>query len=212
MTSNLNPANFQPPQKMKLPAFTAAALLAVAAALHAAPEVGQPAPNFTLEDSAGKSVSLADFKGKTVVLEWFNEGCPFVKKHYGAGSMQKLQKQATDDGVVWLSIVSSAPGKQGYLTPEAAAAKKKEINATALLLDPDGVVGRTYEARTTPEMYVVNKDGTLVYKGAIDDQPTPDPASLAGAKNYVAAALADLKAGQPVATAQTKSYGCSVKY
>jgi peroxiredoxin len=197
---------------MKIPILATVALLAVTAALRAAPEIGQPAPNFTLKDSDGKSVSLADFKGKTVVLEWFNEGCPFVKKHYGSGSMQKTQKQATDDGVVWLSIVSSAPGKQGYLTPEAAAAKKKEINSTALLLDPDGAVGHLYEARTTPDMFVINGEGTLVYKGAIDDQPNPDPATLEGAKNYVVAALADLKAGKPVTTAETKSYGCSVKY
>jgi peroxiredoxin len=197
---------------MKIPILATVAFLAVTAALRAAPEIGQSAPNFTLKDSDGKSVSLADFKGKTVVLEWFNEGCPFVKKHYGSGSMQKTQKQATDDGVVWLSIVSSAPGKQGYLTPEAAVAKKKEINATALLLDPDGAVGHLYEARTTPDMFVINGEGTLVYKGAIDDQPNPDPATLEGAKNYVVAALADVKAGKPVTTAETKSYGCSVKY
>jgi peroxiredoxin len=180
----------------------------------AGPEVGQPTPAFTLKDGAGKDVSLADFKGKTVVLEWFNYGCPFVRKHYGSGAMQKLQKQATDDGVVWLSIVSSAPGKQGYLAPGEVAGKERELgmHSTAVLLDPDGKVGRLYEARTTPDMFVINGAGELVYKGAIDDQPTPDPASLAGAKNYVAAALADLKAGQPVDPAQTKSYGCSVKY
>jgi peroxiredoxin len=196
---------------MKTPLLLLAAIL-TSSVLHAAPEIGQPAPAFTLKDSAGKSVALADFKGRTVVLEWFNEGCPFVRKHYGSGSMQALQKQATDDGVVWLSIVSSAPGKQGFLTPEAAAAKKKELNSTALLLDPDGTVGRLYEARTTPDLFVINSAGVLVYKGAIDDQPTPDPATLAGARNYVAAALAALKAGRPVEPAQTKSYGCSVKY
>jgi peroxiredoxin len=190
--------------------FATTALLAHAAG----PEIGQPAPNFTLKDSAGKDVSLADFKGRTVVLEWFNYGCPFVKKHYGSGSMQKLQQQATSDGVVWLSIVSSAAGKQGYLAPGEAAAKQAELgmHSTALLLDPDGAVGHLYEARTTPDMFVIDAAGKLVYKGAIDDQPTPDPASLDGAKNYVAAALAAIKAGQPVAPAQTKSYGCSVKY
>jgi len=200
---------------MKIRALILALLATTALCARAAgPEVGQPAPDFTLKDGAGKSVSLADFKGKTVVLEWFNYGCPFVKKHYGSGSMQKLQQQATGDGVVWLSIASSAPGKQGYLAPGEAAAKQAELgmHSTALLLDPDGAVGHLYEARTTPDMFVINKDGVLVYKGAIDDQPTPDPASLAGAKNYVAAALANLKAGQPVETAQTKSYGCSVKY
>lgn len=200
---------------MKIRALILALLATTALCARAAgPEVGQPAPDFTLKDGAGKSVSLADFKGKTVVLEWFNYGCPFVKKHYGSGSMQKLQQQATGDGVVWLSIASSAPGKQGYLAPGEAAAKQAELgmHSTALLLDPDGAVGHLYEARTTPDMFVINKDGVLVYKGAIDDQPTPDPASLAGAKNYVAAALTNLKAGQPVETAQTKSYGCSVKY
>ncbi len=194
---------------MKTTALLLFALLTVA---RAAPEVGQPAPDFTLKDSAGKSVSLADYKGRTVVLEWFNEGCPFVRKHYDSGSMQKLQKQATGDGVVWLSIVSSAPGKQGYLDPAAAAAKKKELPSTALLLDPEGAVGHLYEARTTPEMFVVDSAGKLVYSGAIDDRPTPDPASLEGAKNYVAAALAAVKGGQPISPAHTKSYGCSVKY
>ncbi|MDD5201056.1 MAG: thioredoxin family protein [Terrimicrobiaceae bacterium] len=198
---------------MKIPAalFFAVTFLA-AGIVRAAPEVGKPAPDFTLRDSAGQPRSLAEFKGRTVVLEWFNEGCPFVRKHYDSGSMQALQKQATDDGVAWLTIVSSAPGKQGYLTPEQAAAKKKELHSTALLLDPDGAVGHAYEARTTPDLFVIDGSGALVYKGAIDDQPTPDPASLTGARNYVAAALAAIKAGQPVSPSQTKSYGCSVKY
>ena len=190
------------------------AFAATAALAHAAPTVGQPAPAFTLKDETGKERSLADFKGKTVVLEWFNYGCPFVKKHYGSGSMQKLQKAATDDGVVWLSVVSSAPGKQGHLTPDEAVAKKKEegIGATALLLDENGDTGKLYGAKTTPEMFVIDREGVLVYKGAIDDQPTPDPATLDGARNYVVEALAALKAGKPVGAAETKPYGCSVKY
>jgi peroxiredoxin len=190
------------------------AMLAAAVFAHAAPEIGKPAPAFALEDETGKSVSLADFKGKTVVLEWFNYGCPFVKKHYGPEqAMQKLQKAATDDGVVWLSIVSSAPGKQGYLTTTDAAAKKKELGmASTILLDPSGKVGHLYNAKTTPEMFVINGEGNLVYMGAIDDKPKPDSASLADATPYVKNALASIKAGKEVAPAQTKSYGCSVKY
>jgi peroxiredoxin len=190
------------------------ALLATATFAHAAPEIGKAAPAFTLKDETGAERSLADYKGKTVVLEWFNYGCPFVKKHYEPQAMQKLQKAATDDGVVWLSIVSSAPGKQGALTPEEAVAKKKELGmaSTAILLDADGKVGKLYEARTTPEMYIINAEGNLVYMGAIDDKPTPDPASLASATPLVKNALAALKAGQPISPAQTKSYGCSVKY
>jgi peroxiredoxin len=201
---------------MKIRPLSALALVLAATALaHAAgPTVGQPAPDFTLPDAKGAAHSLSDYKGKIVVLEWFNPGCPFVRKHYGPGSMQKLQQQATKDGVVWLSIDSSAPGKQGHLEPSQAAETEKSLgmHSTALLLDPEGKVGRLYEARTTPEMFVINADGVLVYKGAIDDRPTPDPASLQDAKNYVAAALAALKSGQPVTPAETKSYGCSVKY
>jgi peroxiredoxin len=190
------------------------ALAATVLAHAAGPLVGQPAPDFTLPDAKGDSHALSDYKGKIVVLEWFNDGCPFVKKHYGSGSMQRLQEQARKDGVVWLTIVSSAPGKQGYLEPEQALAEKKKLGmrSKALLLDPEGKVGRMYEARTTPDMFVINADGVLVYKGAIDDQPTPDPATLKGATNYVANALAALEAGQPVNPAETKSYGCSVKY
>lgn len=197
---------------MKMPVLLA--LLITASFAQAAPKVGQPAPAFTLKDETGAEHSLADFKGKTVVLEWFNYGCPFVKKHYGSGAMQKLQKAATGDGAVWLSIVSSAPGKQGHLTTEEAAAKKKELGmgSTAVLLDPDGQVGHLYEARTTPEMYIVDGQGQLVYMGAIDDQPSPDPATLEGAKSYVKNALAALQAGQAIEPATTKSYGCSVKY
>lgn len=187
-------------------------IFALVTPLTAAPEIGRPAPDFTLRDSDGKSRSLAEFKGRTVVLEWFNEGCPFVKKHYGSGHLPAQQKAATGDGVVWLTIVSSAPGKQGYLDPAAAAAKKRELHATALLLDADGKVGRLYGARTTPDMFVIDPEGNLAYAGAIDDRPTPDPASLAGARNYVADAIAAVKAGRPVSPVRTKPYGCAIKY
>lgn len=192
----------------------ASAALAIAAPAWAAPVVGQPAPAFQAKDADGKLRSLAEFKGKTVVLEWTNNGCPYVKKHYNSGAMQGLQKQATKDGVVWLSIISSAPGMQGYLEPAAAKAWKAQAGAapTAILLDPTGQVGRAYEAKTTPHMYVVDKTGKLVYMGGIDDKPSADPATLKGAKNYVVAALSDVKAGRPVAQAATKPYGCSVKY
>lgn len=189
-----------------------ALLIALAVAAHA--DVGQPAKNFTLKSAVGKAVSLSDFKGKVVVLEWTNPGCPFVKKHYGSGNMQKLQKDATAKGVVWLSICSSAPGKQGNMSGEEAAKLAAENGSvpTAYLLDEDGKVGQLYGAKRTPEMYVINKEGTLVYHGAIDDKKTPDPADIAGAKNFVAAALDEVLAGKPVSTPQTEAYGCSVKY
>lgn len=184
-------------------------LLLVAAVAHAAPEIGKPAPDFTVKGSSGVDVSLSDFRGKTVVLEWMNEGCPFVRKHYGSGHMQELQKAAVEDGVVWLTIVSSAPGKQGHLDAEKALAKKSEIGSTALLLDEAGSVGRAYEAKVTPQMFVIDGSGTLVYMGAIDDSPRGDPAS---AKNYVTAAIDAVKAGTPVDPTVTKPYGCAVKY
>lgn len=192
----------------------AAVALAPAAAVSAAPVVGQPAPAFSAVDANGKTRSLSEFKGKTVVLEWTNSGCPYVRKHYDSGNMQALQKAATQDGVVWLTVISSAPGAQGYVAgADAKAWKTKEKAAfTALLLDPKGAVGRAYDAKTTPHMYVVDKAGKLAYMGGIDDKPSSDPASLDGAKNYVAAALSDVKAGRPVAQAATRPYGCSVKY
>ncbi len=193
-----------------------AAVVAVtltAGALQAA-EVGKPAPDFTLKDIQGNSHSLADFKGKTVVLEWTNLGCPFVKKHYGSGNMQALQKTYTDKGVVWLSICSSAPGKQGYFDTATWQKKVAEQGgrATAVLLDSDGQTGRVYGARTTPHMYIVGADGILKYAGAIDDNGSWDPKTIEGAHNYVAAALDALLQGQPVDVATTKPYGCSVKY
>jgi peroxiredoxin len=181
---------------------------------HAAPEVGKPAPDFTATDSNGKTVRLSDFKGKIVVLEWTNDGCPFVQKHYSSHNMQSLQKDETSKGIVWLSIVSSAPGSQGYVTgPEAnELTQSRGASPTAVLLDPEGTVGHLYDARTTPHMFIVNKDGILVYMGGIDDKPTANPADIANAKNYVRAALDEVMAGKPVQSAVTRPYGCSVKY
>lgn len=192
----------------------AAASALVAPAAMAAPVLGQPAPAFSAVDANGKTRSLDEFKGKTVVLEWTNSGCPYVRKHYDSGNMQGLQGQATKDGMVWLTVISSAPGTQGYVAgADAKAWKAREKAAhTSLLLDPKGVVGRAYEAKTTPHMYVIDKAGKVVYMGGIDDKASSDPASLKGATNYVAAALADVKAGRAVAQAATRPYGCSVKY
>lgn len=193
-------------------AFSIAAALIASA--QAQPEIGKPAPDFTLKDLSGKDHKLSDYKGKIVVLEWVNYGCPFVKKHYESKNMQNLQKAATDAGVVWLAVCSSAPGKQGNETPETAKAKTTELGsaATAYLKDEDGSVGKLYDAKTTPEMFIVDKEGTLVYMGAIDDKPTPGPESIASAKNHVKAAVMEVMDGKPVTTATTKSYGCSVKY
>lgn len=196
-----------------LPAFLLASLLSLTL-LHAAPEIGQPAPDFTLTDTSGQSHSLSDFKGKTVVLEWINHGCPFVVKHYSSGNMQQLQDSAASDGIVWLSICSSAPNKQGHMSASEAAAKSTEVGskATAYLLDEDGAVGQLYAAKVTPELYIINPEGLLVYKGAIDDKKSTDAADIPTSKNFISQALAELKAGQPVSEPVTPAYGCSVKY
>jgi hypothetical protein len=180
----------------------------------AAPAVGQPAPNFRLADMNGRAVTLSDYRGKTVVLEWHNPGCPFVQKHYGSGNMQKAQAAAAQQGVVWLSINSGAPGKQGHMDAAAAKAMVGKVGAkpAAYLLDPKGVVGKVYDAKTTPHMYVINAKGTLVYAGGIDDKPTANPADINGARNHVLAALSELKAGKPISVATSRPYGCSVKY
>jgi len=198
--------------KMMLTAF--AALAVIAAPASAAAVVGKPAPHFKLTDANGKAVSLSDFRGKTVVLEWSNPGCPFVQKHYGSGNMQKAQTAAAKDGVVWLTINSGAPGKQGHMSGAEAKAflAKAGARPAAYLLDPRGVVGRAYEAKTTPHMYVVNKAGTLVYAGGIDDKPTKSPADIKSARNHVLAALSELKAGKAVSVATSRPYGCAVKY
>jgi hypothetical protein len=176
--------------------------------------VGQPAPEFTLKDGSGQSHTLSSLRGKHVVLEWVNFGCPFVQKHYGSGNMQKLQKAYTGKGVVWLSVNSSGEGKQGYYPAAelASVLKGKGAAPTAYLLDTDGKVGHLYGARTTPHMFVIDPQGKLVYAGGIDDRPSTDQADIAGATNYVAAALDQALAGKPVTTAVSKPYGCSVKY
>jgi peroxiredoxin len=175
---------------------------------------GSLAPEFTLSDSKGNKHSLSSFKGKWVVLEWVNYDCPFVKKHYGSGNMQKLQKVAQDKGVVWLSINSSAPGKQGNFEGTELAKRITDSKAmpTAYLLDSDGLVGKEYKAKTTPSMFVINPEGRVVYAGAIDDRPSVDPEDIAGSKNYVQAALDAGMAGKAIETASTQSYGCGVKY
>jgi len=189
-------------------------LLAVTTWVHAEAEIGKPAPAFTLPSCESKSVSLADFKGKVVVLEWTNYGCPFVVKHYGSGNMQKLQADATANGVIWLSICSSAPKQQGHATPADAlkACTEKNSAGTAYLIDESGATGRAYGAKRTPEMYVINADGIIVYHGAIDDKKSVDPADIATAKNFVAAAIDETLAGKPVSTPETEAYGCSIKY
>jgi hypothetical protein len=191
----------------------AAGLLAASAAFAQA-VVGQPAPAFTATDASGKAVSLADFKGKHVVLEWVNPGCPFVVKHYASGNMQGTQKEAAAKGVVWLAINSTASDHQDYKAPAALAGwmGQQKAAATHTLMDADGKVGRAYGARTTPHMYVINATGTLVYAGAIDDKPTASQADIPGARNHVKAALAESLAGKPVSMASTRPYGCSVKY
>ena len=180
----------------------------------AAVEPGEEAPDFTLTDSKGTSHKLSDFRGKLVVLEWLNHECPFVKKHYSGGNMQKLQQEYTAKGVVWLSIISSAPGKQGHRTGPQAEADTKDKNAapTAVLLDPSGEVGKKYDTKTTPEMFVLDKEGKILYAGAIDSIKSTDSADIAKAENHVRAALDAALAGQPVPTPKTKPYGCSVKY
>ena len=175
--------------------------------------LGEIAPDFTLVDADGTERSLAAFRGRTVVLEWTNAGCPYVQKHY-TGAMQALQKAATDDGVVWLTIISSAPGTQGFVEGAEAAAWKAthRANFTHLLLDPTGRVGKLSGARTTPDMRVIDAQGRLLYEGGIDDRPTNKVEDLEGANNFVRAALDDLKAGRAVRTAFAQPYGCAVKY
>jgi hypothetical protein len=185
-----------------------------AIAANATAKVGQPAPAFSLVDSTGQTRSLADYAGKTVVLEWTNHECPFVKKHYGAENMQAQQRDATADGVVWLTVNSSAPGQQGHVDGGAAEQIRGSARAaqTAYLLDADGNVGRAYGAKTTPHMYVIDPSGVLQYAGAIDSIPSADTADIAKATQYVPQALTELAAGKPVSVAVTRPYGCSVKY
>ena len=191
----------------------ALALCAASPAIWAA-KIGEPAPNFTGTTSSGQTIHLSDYRDKYVVLEWHNNGCPFVGKHYNSGNMQRLQKQWTSRGVVWLTIESSAPGKQGYVTAteENNYLAKVQASPTAALLDPTGAIGHLYDAKTSPHMFVVNPQGMLIYDGAIDDKPTTDVSDVPGATNYVSLALDQAMAGKPVATPVTRPYGCSVKY
>jgi hypothetical protein len=176
-------------------------------------QVGEPAPEFALTDADGDTRTLSEFAGRFVVLEWFNHDCPFVRKHYASGNMQRLQRSATTQGVAWLSVNSSAPGKQGHLTPEEARrlTREKDAAPTAVLLDPDGTVGRRYGAKTTPHLFIVNPEGVIIYQGAMDDRPSIDPDDIVEATNYVEAALNDALAGSSVLVSLTKSYGCTVK-
>ena len=176
--------------------------------------IGAPAPNFTLTDSNGKAISLADFKGKTVVLEWTNHECPYVRKHYGGNNMQALQKKWTGQGIVWLTLISSQPGAQGFVHGLEANKLTEERGAapTAVLLDPRGGVGRSYGAQVTPHMYVVTGDGTLVYMGGIDDKPTTRLEDLKTAKNFVDAALSEVAEGKVVSIKTSRAYGCTIKY
>lgn len=191
-----------------------AGLLCMAHAAVAGPVIGKPAPAFTGTDSNGNKVSLEEFRGKTVVLEWTNHDCPFVRKHYGSGNMQALQKEASDDDVVWLSVISSAPGRQGHVSPERAKelTVARKAAPSAVILDPEGVIGRAYEATATPHMFVIDSKGVLVYKGAIDDKPSANPADVTIATNYVRAALAATAAGKMPKPGATRAYGCSVKF
>jgi peroxiredoxin len=203
-------------KNMKTKLLTTLLTLAASTALFAAdsPAVGTTAPDFSLPDSKGKTQTVSQYKGKYVVLEWFNPDCPFVKKHYGSGNMQKLQEEFTAKGVVWLSIDSSAPGLEGNLTAEQAEKKIADwkTKQTALVLDPDGKAGRSYGAKNTPHMFVINPDGKIVYEGAIDSKATPNPSDIANSTNYVKVALEESLAGKTVSNANTKPYGCSVKY
>jgi peroxiredoxin len=189
-------------------------LVATAAFAFDPPAVGSAALDFSLNDAKGKTHSLSQYKGKYIVLEWFNPECPFVKKHYGGGHMQNLQKEFTDKGVAWLTIDSNAPGTEGSLSPEQAekVTSAWKMHETALLLDPDGKVGRAYGAKNTPNMVVINPEGKIIYQGAIDSKATPNPADIPSSTNYVKVALEESLAGKPVSNPKTKPYGCSVKY
>lgn len=191
-----------------------AAIVLPMSVAQAAVETGDDAPNFTGKTIDNEMVSLSDYKGKTVVLEWTNHQCPYVIKHYDSGNMQALQKEATEDGVVWLSIVSSAPGMQGHTTNKEAQMiiDQEGSYATERIMDASGEIGKAYGAMTTPHMFVIDEDGELVYQGAIDNNPSARQSTIDGATNYVREALVNLKDGKKIETTDTKPYGCSVKY
>jgi peroxiredoxin len=188
--------------------------LLLAAGAQAVPSVGQPAPDFTLRDAAGKAVKLSDFRGKVVVLEWTNPGCPYVKKHYNSGNMAATQQDATSKGAVWLSINSTEKGSWDHMEPAKLVAwqQERKLKSTATLMDEEGVAGKAYGARTTPHMYIVDPQGRLVYAGGIDSIPSSNTEDIAKATNYVRQALSEITAGKPVTAATTRPYGCSIKY
>jgi peroxiredoxin len=189
-------------------------LIAPGAPARAAVQTGMSAPDFTAKDSKGAQHTLAAYRGKTVILEWTNHECPYTVKHYATGNMQALQAAATGSGAVWLTVVSSRPGEQGHVKATEAdrLTATRRARPTAVLLDPKGQLGRLYDARTTPHMFVIDGAGMLVYMGAIDDRPTASQSSVKGARNYVREALDAVAAGRPVALPSTRPYGCSVKY
>src|SRR5438105_14193145 len=201
---------------MKTKLLLTAITVFIGSVLYAAdvPPVGSAAPDFSVPDANGKSQSLSQYKGKYVVLEWFNPECPFVKKHYGTGNMQKLQEEYTSKGVVWLTIDSNAPGLEGNLSADAASKVMTgwKTRQTALLLDPEGKAGRAYGAKNTPNMVVIDPEGKIVYEGAIDSKATPNPADIPNPTHYVKVALDESMSGKPVSNANTRPYGCSVKY
>src|SRR5271167_2461257 len=195
-------------------AFTVIGFALIAFLLAWAARVGEPAPDFTATDTNGEVHKLSEYQGKLVVLEWTNRGCPYTQKHYNSGNMQSLQREWTGRGVVWLTVISSAPGKQGYLTASEENAFLKQANAvpTAVLLDPAGTLGHLYDAKTTPHIFIINPKGALIYNGAIDDRPTTDVSDVNGAKTYLSIALEEATSGKPVSNPTSRPYGCSVKY
>lgn len=195
--------------------FTAAVILAASAAVVAAPQIGEPAPDFSVVDTQGNTHALSDFTGQKVILEWTNHDCPFVRKHYGAGNMQKQQRVAREQhDVVWLTVISSKPGAQGHVSPEQADELTGSRNAypNAVLLDESGEMGRAYDARVTPHMYIIDEEGILRYMGGIDSNPSADPDDIPDATQYVMVALDELAAGEAISQATTRPYGCTVKY
>ena len=199
---------------MKLTSLLIAAIAMAASPVDAVPVPGQPAPAFRGADVNGKPVSLADYRGKTVVLEWNNPNCPFVQKHYTGGNMQSLQQKNTAAGVVWIAINSTAESHSDYMSPAKLAAwfSEQKATPTAIVMDPKGDIGRAYGAKVTPHMYVIDAKGTLVYAGAIDEKRSANPADTKTATNHVAAALGEVAAGKAVTTAATSAYGCTIKY
>ena len=189
-------------------------VLALFALSASAVKVGDQAPDFTGTDSHGQTHKLSDYRGKFMVLEWHNNGCPFTKKHYESGNMQKLQQEWTSKGVIWLTVISSSPGSQGYVTADQENEYLQKMHAapTAAILDPKGDIGHLYGAKTTPHMFVINPQGQIIYNGAIDDKATTDLSDVNGANNYVSDALQEAMSGKAVAVATTRPYGCSVKY